>query len=116
MKMIYHNALAKQNITSIEQLQIKLQQIFESAEHQSSALVKIYRLFFPDWKKIKQIQGHPIVGQEMWKYICQLFVEFDREHHPDTMNGGLWIDNGFSSSDKLDEWGIDLGNCIVIYE
>ena len=113
---MYHSALARQNITSIEQLQIKLQKIFEEVEHQSSALVRIYKLVFPDWDQIKQIEGHPIVGKEMWQYIANLFIEFDREHHPETINGGLWINNGFSASDKLDGWSIDLGNCTVIYE
>jgi len=116
MKKIYkNNSLAQQGTTSKEKLQHRLQEIFEQAEHQESALVNIYRLIFPDWERINEIQGHPTVGREMWQYIANLFIDFDQHHHPQVFKGGLWIGSGFSSSDSLDEWAISLENCKVIY-
>jgi hypothetical protein len=98
-----------------EDLQYQLQAIFEKAEHQNSALVGIYKLFIPDWEKIERLEGFPTVGQEMWKYICQLFIDFDQKHHPKVFSGGIWLNNGFSSSDKLGPWEISFDDCTVIY-
>ena len=116
MEKIYkNNSLVKQGITTKEKLQHRLQEIFEQAEHQESALVNIYKLVFPDWQDIKQVEGFPEVGKDLWKYICQLFIDFDSQHHPNVFNGGIWLNNGFSSSDSLDGWEISLENCHLIY-
>ncbi len=107
--------LASQGITNKKQLQQRLQEIFEQVDHQNSALVRIYKMFFPDWDRIKQVEGFPVIGREMWKYICNLFIEFDRQHHPDIFKGGLWFDRGFSSSDRIAPWEINFDKCKVIY-
>ncbi len=109
------NHIANQGIKTKEQFQIRLKEIFEQTDHQSSALIRIYQLMFPDWDSIKQIEGFPEVGREMWKYICQLFIDFDQKHHPKVFSGGIWLNNGFSSSDKLGPWEISFDNVKVIY-
>jgi hypothetical protein len=108
--------MAGQGITSKEKLQHRLQEIFEKAEHQDSALVMVYQLLFPDWDRIKQIEGFPVVGQGMWCYICNLFIDFDQQHHPGIFKGGLWFNNGFSSSGELEPWEISFQGCNVIYK
>jgi hypothetical protein len=75
--------------------------MFENADHQDIALVGIYKLFIPDWENIKQVEGFPTVGQELWKYICQLFIDFDQQHHPEVFKGGIWLNHGFSSDGNL---------------
>lgn len=116
MEKIYkNNSLAKQGITTKKELQRRLQDIFEKVEHQDSALIGIYKLVFPDWEDIKQVEGFPEIGREMWKYICNLFIEFDRQHHPKVFHGGIWLNNGFSSSDRLNGWEISLEKCKAIY-
>ena len=107
--------LANQGITSKETLQLGLQKIFEQAEHQNSALVGIYKLIIPDWEQIERVEGFPEVGHEMWTYICQLFIDFDQRRHPKVLNGGLWINSGFASSDSLDPWEIDFDRCRIVY-
>lgn len=107
--------LTQQGIKTVRDLQHKLQEVFEEAEHQDSVIVKLYRLFFPDWENIKRIEGFPEVGPALWTYICNLFIEFDRVHHPEYLKGGAWINWGFASSDKLEPWGINLTTCKVIY-
>ncbi len=107
--------LANQGITSKEELQVGLQEIFEQVDNQNSALVRIYQLLFPEWDRIKQIEGFPEVGQGLWKYICQLFIEFDRQYHPGVFHGGIWLNNGFSSNENLDGWEISFESCKVIY-
>ena len=111
----YRKHMANQGITSIEKLQHRLQEIFEQAEQQDSALIGIYKMLIPDWDKIDRLEGFPVVGQEMWQYIASLFIDFDQHHHPNVFKGGLWLNNGFSSSDKLGPWEISLDRCNVIY-
>ncbi len=107
--------LAEQGIRTVKDLQIRLQEVFENHEHQNSVLVQLYKMLFPDWDKIKRIEGFPEVGVALWQYICNLFIEFDRIHHPDILKGGAWINQGFSSNDRLSPWEISLENCNVIY-
>ncbi len=108
--------MPNQKITSKMKLQHRLQEVFEKADHQNSALIGIYKLIVPDWDRIDRLEGFPEVGQDMWRYICNLFIDFDQRYHPDVFNGGIWINNGFSSSDELGPWEISLDRCNVIYK
>jgi hypothetical protein len=99
----------------VKTLQRQLQLVFENAQHQDAALVGIYKLFIPDWENIKQVEGFPTVGREMWKYICQLFIDFDQQHHPEVFKGGIWLNNGFSSDGNLDPWEISFSQCHFVY-
>jgi len=107
--------LAQQGITSKEKLQHRLQQIFEQAEHQERALIELYRMVIPDWDRLERLEGFPLVGKEMWQYICQLFIDFDQKYHSRVLNGGLWIHAGFSSSADLGPWEISFNQCRFIY-
>lgn len=116
MKKIYkNNSLSEQGITTQEELQKRLQEIFEQSDHQNSALIGVYKLVLPDWDNIKEVDGFPEVGKELWKHICNLFIDFDRQHHPNVFHGGIWLNNGFSSNDRLEPWEISLENCNLIY-
>ena len=114
-KSNHSGQLAEVGIKTIRDLQQHLQKIFEESDHQDSVMVNLYKLLFPDWEKIQRIEGYPEVGQGLWNYICNLFIEFDRKNHPECFKGGLWVNNGFSSSERLDPWMISLENCRVIY-
>ena len=67
--------LIQQGIASKEALQHKLQQVFEQVEHQERALIALYRMLIPDWDRLERLEGFPVLGQEMWQYICQLFID-----------------------------------------
>ncbi len=97
------------------ELQERIDRIFEQASHQSECIVNIYKIVFPDWDRIDRIGGYPTVGCEMWLYICKKFIEFDKTHHPECLNSGIWINNGFSSSKSLNDWEIDMSKCSVTY-
>ncbi len=107
--------MRRQGITDQHKLQQRLQEIFEAVDHQDSALTRVYQMLFPDWHRIIRIEGYPVVGQELWCYICNLFIHFDQEHHPGIFKGGLWLNNGFSSSSGLDPWEISFAGCNVVY-
>jgi hypothetical protein len=107
--------LLSQGITSKEKLMCRLQEIFEQAEHQERALIELYRMLIPDWERLERLEGFPVVGQEMWQYICRLFVDYDQRKHPQVLNGGLWIHAGFSYSGDLAPWEISMDRCHFIY-
>ena len=107
--------LANQGITTIKKLQHRLQEIFEQAEHQNSALVGIYKLIIPDWERIERLEGYPVVGRGLWQYIANLFIDFDQRNHPQIFSGGLWLNQGFSSSDEIGPWDISMDNCRIVY-
>lgn len=107
--------LTAQGITSKGKLMCRLQEIFEQAEHQERALIELYRMVIPDWDRLERLEGFPVVGQEMWQYICQLFIHFDHCHHHEIFKGGLWMNAGFSSSGDLGPWEISMDRCHFIY-
>ena len=107
--------LAAQGITSQKKLEYRLQEIFEQAEHQDAALIGLYKMLIPDWEKIERLEGYPVVGRGLWQYIGNLFINFDQRHHPQVFNGGLWLNQGFSSSDEIGPWEISMDRCNVIY-
>lgn len=83
MIIMSHNGIdphfEKMGIRTIRDLQHHLQKILEASDHQESALVNLYKMLFPEWEKIQRIEGYPEVGQGLWDYICNLFIEFDGE-------------------------------------
>ena len=89
--------------------------IFETSNDQSEACVALYRLAFPEWDELKSIDGWPGIGKEAGLYILKKFMEFDRKHHPDVLNGGLWMNKGFSVHDGTDmglgPWELCTDNC-----
>ncbi len=96
-------------------LKAQIKTFFEKHDHQNKVIIDIYRMVFPDWDKIKAIKGYPETGDELWKFICGLFQTFDREHHPDCLAGGAWMNWGFSTNTKLGPWEVNFENCSVTY-
>ena len=92
----------------IEELKARIDAIFEKHTHQSDVLIDIYKMYFPRWDEIAKIDGWPKCGKPMALYICGKFMEFDRKFHPDVMNGGLWLNNGFSHDEKLGDWEVNV--------
>ena len=94
-------------------LKAKIEAIFEDEKltHQSEVLVEIYKLFFPDWDNIIAIEGHPTCDEEMWKFICEKFIIFDGKYHPGVMQGGLWLNMGFSGNKEMKPWTVNISTC-----
>jgi hypothetical protein len=89
--------------------------IFGRHNHQQEILIDLYRLALPQWDEITKVTGYPEVGKELWIFICRLFQEFDRKHHPGCLPGGAWMNVGFSVNEKLEPWEIAFDNCHVQY-
>ena len=92
----------------------RIKTIFKEQENQSEVLVEIYKLVFPDWEQIKKIEGYPEAGDDLWKFICELFMDFDCRNHPDVMPGGIWMNTGFSVNRGLSACEISFANCKAI--
>ena len=101
-------------IKDLNALKEHIKAIFEKCEHQSDALIDIYKLVLPDWDQIKKIEGHPEAGSDLWKFIFKQFSELDRKYHPKVFPGGIWFNTGFSSNEHLDPWELSFDNCQVI--
>ena len=101
-------------IVEIDAFRKRIKAIFREQENQSDVLVEIYKLVFPDWERITEVEGYPEAGDDLWKFICGLFMDFDRRNHPDVMPGGMWMNTGFSVNSGLSAWEIGFVNCKVI--
>ena len=101
-------------ITNMQTLKTYILSIFSKHDHQKNIMVDLYKLVLPDWEKIETIEGYPEAGRELSIFISEQFIQFDRQHHPDCMAGGAWINAGFSVNGNLDLWQISFKNCRVI--
>ena len=101
-------------ITNPETLRSHISGIFERHTNQQHVVVDLYRLVLPDWDQIEKLKGHPQVGMEFSYFIFHKFQDFDREHHPNCMPAGAWLNWGFSTNRDLDPWRISFENCEVV--
>ena len=102
-------------ITDTESLKKSITAIFDRCDHQQAVLIELYKLLFPGWDSITKIEGYPEAGCDLWRFICRLFQEFDRKHHPSCLPGGLWMNAGFSMDSELEPWGVCFKNCHLQY-
>lgn len=74
--------------------------LFGIYNHQADVMIALCKMVYPEWDRIETIGDDtmtwPSVNNKTWKAICEMFMTFDQQHHPDVMNGGLWMNNGFS--------------------
>ncbi len=93
--------------------QKKIDACFEGKEHQMDVLSALYRLVYdgsseerPSFDDVATVQGWPQASDNVSLCIMRKFADFDAIHHPEVINGGLWLNNGFSTLDNedLDEW------------
>lgn len=102
-------------LTDLDKLKDHLRSLFEKHDTQAAVLEEIYRLVLPEWDIIERVNGYPEAGEDFWAFVCRLFQDFDRQHHPDVMPGGAWMNTGFSVNRNLDSWEISISNCNVDY-
>ncbi len=70
-------------------LMARVRMVFENHQNQTKVINQLYRMFIPDWDQVDYLEGHPHCGEELWQFVCQLFLEFDRNHHPECQPGGI---------------------------
>lgn len=87
----------------------------EKEPHQADVLIRIYKIAFPNWDNIKKINSWPRISKKTWMYIMSKFIAFDKKYHPKVMNGGIWLNNGFSNNENIKDWVVDTSNCNIEY-
>lgn len=94
----------------------EIEKVFEQNTNQGDVLIDLYRMVFPDWDSIKQLEGYPTIGKDLWQYICQLFINFDKQYHKAVMAGGCWMNTGFSSNETITDNSVDLSGVKIVYK
>lgn len=78
--------------------------IFDEAEHQADYVIALYRCAFPNWDDIEKVNGYPSISKATNEYIFKKAIEFDKVNHPQVLNGGLWLNNGFKTVETMKDW------------
>ena len=88
-----------------------VERLFAESSHQADVVIGLYRMVYPDpdvWDKISHMTGFPKVNEHTTEELFRMFIDFDRKHHPNVVNGGAWLSHGFSSSgDHLADWQVE---------
>lgn len=79
----------------------ELDKLFETKKHQADVVEAIYRMIFTDYDSIEKLNGYPRVSRETNDYFFDKFIAFDKEHSPDVLAGGLWLNKGFSTDECI---------------
>jgi len=92
-----------------------IKKIFVTNDNNEDVLIGLFEMLFPNWKAIKMMEGGPVCGGKLWAFINELFLDFDRKHHPESTAGDLWINYGFPLNADLPPWEIDTSECSITY-
>jgi len=88
-----------------------VKKLFEDNDHQFQVIEGLYRMVYPDYDDIEKLEGWPTITENTNRDISRLFINFDRKHHPNVFNGGLWMNNGFSQmcagEFDLEDWEVE---------
>ena len=89
----------------------KVKFLFANETNQAEVIIGLYKMVYPGlWDKIAKMKGFPKINETTNKRFFDMFMAFDRKHHPDVMQGGLWMNNGFSQvdvGDSLEDWEVE---------
>jgi hypothetical protein len=108
-------AFESQPEQQLESLKARIKMVFENHHNQTKVINQLYRMFIKDWDRVDYIEGHPHSGEDLWKFIWELFLEFDREHNPEGQPGGIWSSWGFIMNTTLGPWEVSLKHCNLNY-
>lgn len=85
-----------------------IDRIFEPAEekeHQSAYLAALFAFMygFPVLENdaVNSVDGFPKAGEDVAEALMERAADFDKQHHPDVMAGGLMMNNGPSKAEWL---------------
>lgn len=96
----------------------KIDEIFEAAEHQMDYMTKLHAAAVPAWENIEKLNHYPKVSKTTSNYIYQLAIDFDREHHPNCIAGGGWVNSGFSvvDAEHIADWFVEIDEDQITYK
>lgn len=87
-----------------------------TAEGETQAVERVFRLVYPEFDRIKSVNGYPECNTVTWKLICNWFMALtdrlnrERAYDKQIMPGGAWLNWGFSAhgegSKELRDWQV----------
>lgn len=88
-----------------------VEELFSNRVHQADVVLDLYKMIYGDrWDLIEKLNGWPVCNDSTWKALFEMFAEFDKQHHPKVMAGGLWFNNGFTTggpgAEDLKKWEV----------
>jgi hypothetical protein len=111
MNRIY--PIPQKKLNKISKLsKLKIDEIFAASENSSAALYGLYKFVIPKYDKAKQIRNYPQVSHNTAIYILDKFHE---RYQPDDQANLLWLNIGFSTSDHLPDWTVDIAKVIMTF-
>jgi hypothetical protein len=88
----------------------KVKELFDTCETQGLVLFELLKMIYPDiedWGPDVRLDGWPEANDYTNDTLYKLFIEYDKNHHPEVISGGLWMNRGFAYSDeKLEDWEV----------
>lgn len=90
-----------------------------TAPGESDAVVRVFRLVYPDFDNIKSVDGYPTCNKATWLKICTWMrdlsdrLNMERDRMKQVMPGGAWMNYGFTTTDRTGDQ-IKLGDWRVI--
>lgn len=75
--------------------------IFETSDTQASYLLALHGAVIDDLAQAEKVEGYVQCSKELWLYLCDKCVAWDKLHCPNAMPGGAWLNQGFSNHPSL---------------
>ena len=96
----------------------QIEEVFAAAKTQPDYITELYRLVFPNLAEIESVDGSPCCSKELWCFICDQAMAWDRKEavatgkigpdgQPTFMPGGAWLNWGFSSRENLTGFAVE---------
>ena len=89
--------------------------IFEMANEQGDYCLSLYSYVIPNWDGVISVKGYPKISPETGEYIFSKAIAYDKEHHPDVIAGGLWLNYGFDIDKNVEPWTVQYDEDDVQY-
>ena len=89
----------------------------QTSRDQAELVVGIYKLVFPDWDDILELNGYPKANECVCSGVLNICRSFDRKHHPGIMPGGAWgLCYGFSLDNTVPDGYVDISEVNIYYK
>jgi hypothetical protein len=84
--------------------------IFENSKDPYASLVALYRAVIIDFPKARKVENYPMISRNTSVYIID---KMQNQGCDKGLVSLLWLNNGFSSSDHLPDWTVDINKVIL---
>ena len=99
----------------------QIDKIFDEATHQADYVLGLYKSVVKEWDQIQDMNQFPYCHPKLNEYLFDKAIKFDRQHHPNVISGGAWMNNGFGGAEikndlTLGEWDVKYDPAKLIFK